>query len=404
MKNHAFDICVVGAGAAGLAAALAFSREGYRVAVIGRPVARRDGRSVALLDGSVRFLERLGVWRDVEPLAAPLEVMRLVDDTNNLFRAPTVDFRSREIGLDAFGWNVESATLVETLSRAVGATDGVTVVEAMARGVSSQDHAITASLDDGAVVEARLVVAADGRGSAIRAAAGVGVREWRYPQAALTTVLSHARDHRETSTEFHTREGPFTLVPLPGRRSSLVWVTSPERADALKAMDDAALARAIERQAHSMLGAMTVDGPRGVVPMAGLAVDRFHAPRVALVGEAAHVFPPIGAQGLNLGLRDVAALRDAVVAGHDDGEDVGSIRTLRRYDRGRRLDVGSRTAGVDMLNRTLLTDLAPADFLRGAGLRALASIGPLRRALMREGVTPRLGTPQLMRREAAPTQ
>lgn len=400
MRREPFDLCVVGAGAAGLAAAIAFAREGYSVALIGRAAPRRDGRSVALLDGSVRLLERLGVWDAVAAHAAPLEIMRLVDDTDNLFRAPTVDFRAREIGLDAFGWNVESATLVDLLALAARGRDGVAFVEAMVSGLSSGDHGITASLDDGGAIEARLVVAADGRNSFVRRAAGVAVREWRYPQSALTTVLAHERDHREVSTEFHTRQGPFTIVPLPGRRSSLVWVTSPERAEALAALDDAALALAVEKQAHSMLGKVTIDGPRGLVPMSGLSVGRFYAERVALIGEAAHVFPPIGAQGLNLGLRDVASLRDAAVAAQDRGEEFGSAAMLRRYDRDRRIDVRSRTAGVDMLNRTLLSGLLPADFLRGAGLRALATFGPLRRFLMREGVTPRLATPQLMRRDA----
>ncbi len=412
MSDRHYDICVVGAGAAGLAAALTFAREGYSVAMIGEIVAqadiRRDGRTVALLDGSVHLLERLGVWGAIEPHAAPLEIMRLIDDTDSLFRAPTVDFRCREIGLDAFGWNVESATLVQILGEAVRAHDGIANFANMATKLGSQDtvtpgsqdQRITVSLDDGSSVAASLVIAADGRNSPMRRAAGIRERSWRYPQAALTTILTHQRDHRDISTEFHTRHGPFTLVPLPGRRSSLVWVTEPEKAAHLREYTDEALARTIERQAHAILGKMTIDGPRGVVPMGGLSVDRFHADRLALVGEAAHAFPPIGAQGLNLGLRDVASLRDAVVGSDGGGGDPGSVAALRRYDRGRRFDVRSRTFGVDMLNRTLLSGLLPADFLRGAGLRVLAHATPLRRMMMREGVSPRLATPQLMRREA----
>lgn len=408
MSDRHFDICVVGAGAAGLAAALTFAREGYRVAVIGEAVVRRDGRTVALLDGSVRLLERLGVWEKIEPHAAPLEIMRLIDDTDSLFRAPSVDFKCREIGLDAFGWNVENATLVEILNEAVAARDDIASFPHMASGLGRQDtvtagshdHRVTVSLDDGSVVAASLVIAADGRNSPMRRAAGIRERSWRYPQAALTTILAHERDHRDISTEFHTRNGPCTLVPLPGRRSSLVWVTEPEKAEHLRHYEDAALARTIEKQTHSVLGRMTIDGPRGVVPMSGLAVDRFAADGIALVGEAAHVFPPIGAQGLNLGLRDVAALRDAVIRGFERGEDLGGMPMLARYDRGRRFDVRSRTVGVDMLNRTLLSGLLPADFARGAGLQALAMFPPLRRMMMREGVSPQFATPQLMRRDA----
>ncbi len=407
MSEHHFDICIVGAGAAGLAAALAFEREGYRVALVGKAEARRDGRTVALLDGSVRFLEALGVWDEIEPLAAPLEVMRIIDDTPNLFRAPAVSFTSREIGLDAFGWNVENASLVEILAAAARKRPDLLIFEANALSTGYQDtesggsadHRITVRLSDGATLAASLLVAADGRKSRLREASGIRTREWRYPQSALTTILSHEKDHRDTSTEFHTRHGPFTLVPLPGRRSSLVWVTDATAAKHMSHYDDASLAAAIERQAHSLLGRMQIDGPRGLVPMTGLSVDRFHAARLALVGEAAHVFPPIGAQGLNLGFRDVAALRDVVVEASGRGQDIGSEEPLRRYERSRRLDVRIRTAGVDMLNRTLLAGLLPVDLLRGAGLHALQWIGPLRRIVMREGVTPRIGTPQLMRRE-----
>jgi 2-octaprenyl-6-methoxyphenol hydroxylase len=395
MTGPRFDVAVVGAGAAGLCAALAFARDGFSVALIGPAEARRDGRTVALLQGSVRLLDALGVWPAVAPDAAPLATMQLVDDTGSLFRPPPAAFRAGEIGLAAFGWNVENATLVERLAEAVRAA-GIVHRPTAATGFAVEDPDALLTLAEGEPLRAALVVAADGRNSRLREAAAIAPRTWSYPQTALTTILAHERDHRDTSTEFHTRHGPFTLVPLPGRRSSLVWVTSPARAQELAALDDLALARAIERQAQSMLGAMRIDGPRGAVPMSGLSVERFQAPRLALVGEAAHVFPPIGAQGLNLGLRDVAALRDAVVDARDAGGDPGGDTALTAYQRGRDLDVRLRTAAVDGLNRTLLSGLLPADFLRGAGLLALSGIGPLRRAVMREGVLPRIGAPRLM--------
>jgi 2-octaprenyl-6-methoxyphenol hydroxylase len=159
------------------------------------------------------------------------------------------------------------------------------------------------------------------------------------------------------------------------------------------------LAFEVERQAQSLFGKMKIDGPRGVVPLSGLSVRRYWSMRLALVGEAAHVFPPIGAQGLNLGLRDVAALRDVVVDARGENEDIGGEAVLSRYQRGRDLDVRLRSAAVDGLNRTLLADFLPADLLRGVGLLALAGIGPLRRAAMREGVLPSVGAPRLMRAE-----
>ncbi len=171
-------------------------------------------------------------------------------------------------------------------------------------------------------------------------------------------------------------------MPLPGRRSSLVWLLDPEEAEAVAALDDDGFARRVERQVQSLLGAMRVAGPRGRIPMGGLSVDRFAAGRMALIGEAAHVFPPIGAQGLNLGLRDVAALRDATAG----AQDPGAAAAMAAYDAARSTDVRLRTGAVDALNRTLLTDLLPADLMRGAGLLALSRIGPLRRFVMRQGL------------------
>jgi 2-octaprenyl-6-methoxyphenol hydroxylase len=393
-----FEVAVVGAGAAGLAAALAVAREGIPTALVGRHAPVADGRTVALLDGSVRFLEALGAWEAVAPHASPLCELQIVDDTGSLFRPPPARFRAAEIGLDAFGWNVESARLVESLRARARAQDNLTLGEADAAGAVPGEATARIALADGAAVEARLVVAADGARSPLRTASGVRVRDWTYPQSAITTILAHARPHRDVSTEFHTRSGPFTLVPLPGgHRSSLVWVTGEGAARRLAALDDDALGQAVERQARAMLGAMRVDGPRGLVPMRGLAVTRPVANRLVLIGEAAHVFPPIGAQGLNLGLRDAATLRDTLLVAARDRRDPGSRPVLDTYARARRVDTAARTAAVDLLNRSLLTGLLPVDALRGLGLLAMTQLGPLRRLVMREGVLPRLGAPELMR-------
>ena len=392
-----FDVAIVGAGAVGLAAALVLAADGFRVALVGPAGARPDGRTVALLDGSVRLLQAAGVWEGLQARAAPLEVLRIVDDTGSLFRPPPASFRAGEIGLGAFGWNIESAALVSGLGEAALAA-GIAWRQVGAERFDSGAAHVRLTLSDGTALDAALLVAADGRRSRLREAAGIATRERRYPQSALTTLLLHDRPHDGASTEFHTREGPFTLVPLPGHRSSLVWVTAPERGERLMALDDAGLARAIEEQSRSMLGRVGIDGPRGLVPIGHLTVERYSAPRLALTGEAAHALPPIGAQGLNLGMRDVAALRDRLVDARKAKEDLGGQAVLASYERGRRRDVPVRAAAVDLLNRSLLADLLPADLARGLGLAALASIGPLRRLVMRQGLSPALGTPRLMRR------
>lgn len=380
-QDHS-DIAIVGAGAVGLAAALALAAAGCEVVLFGQASAPRDGRTIALLDGSWRLLGALGLTDALDPIASPLAVMRLVDDTGSLFRQPPVEFKAAELGLPAFGWNVENAGLVAALAARAAKEPRIRMVAQAVTGIVPGADSVRLAGDGFAPVEARLVVGADGRRSRVREAAGITAREWSYPQVALTAILAHRREHRDASTEFHTRAGPCTLVPMPGRRSSLVWLLEPHEADRLAAMDDAGFARAVERQTHSILGAMTLAGPRGRVPMGGLSVDRFAAGRMALIGEAAHVFPPIGAQGLNLGLRDVAALRDALAGVDDPGE----AAALARYDGARQADVRLRTGAVDTLNRTLLTDLLPADLMRGAGLLALSRIAPLRRLVMRQGL------------------
>ena len=396
-EDRVFAVAVVGAGAAGLSAALALARDGIPTALVGRHAPVADGRTVALLDGSVRFLDALGAWGGIAPQAGPLATLQIIDDTGSLFRPPPARFHAGEIGLDAFGWNVESRLLVEALRRQARTTENLTLFESDAVEAVPGEELSEVRLVDGGRVSARLVVAADGGRSPLRTASGIPVRDWSYPQSAITTILAHDRPHGDVSTEFHTRGGPFTLVPLPKNRSSLVWVAAEGVARRLSALDDATLAEAVTAQAQGMLGTMRVDGPRGLVPMRGLSVATPTAHRLALVGEAAHVFPPIGAQGLNLGLRDAAALRDAVLGATREHRDPGSRAALAGFARARRLDAVLRSTAVDTLNRSLLADLMPVDALRGVGLLAMSAIGPLRRAVMREGVLPRLGAPEQMR-------
>jgi 2-octaprenyl-6-methoxyphenol hydroxylase len=255
-------------------------------------------------------------------------------------------------------------------------------------------------LKNGATVTGRLAIGADGRRSLCRAVAAIPTDRRAYAQTALTFNLAHSRPHHDASTEFHTETGPFTLVPLPGARSSLVFVVDPSEASALAALSATAMAQEIERRSHSILGKIEIEPGHGTFPLAVETARRFGAQRVALVGEAAHLVPPIGAQGLNLGLRDAATVGELVAAAHRNGRDVGAGKLTERYDRMRRADIMSRTLAVDLLNRSLLSDFLPLQAARGLGLFLLQRIAPLRRAAMREGIMPLASQPRLMRGEA----
>ena len=390
------EVAVVGGGPAGLVAAIALATAGVDTLLVAPP-AEPDHRTTALLAGSVTALETLGVWPECMPHAAPLRKIRLIDATQRLIRAPEVLFAAAEIDLDAFGYNIENRHLLAALeARAVELK--LARIAGAALSIASDAAGVTIKHANGEA-RVKLVIGADGRRSPCRAAAGIETMRRAYPQTALTLNLAHARPHDHTSTEFHTESGPFTLVPLPGRRSSLVCVLDPARAAELAAMSDAEFSAEIERRAHSLLGKMTVEPGRGVFPLAIETADAFARERIALVGEAAHVVPPIGAQGLNLGLRDGATIAELVAEARRQNIDIGAPEVLARYDTHRRADVTSRSIAVDLLNRSLLTDFLPAQGARGLSLYLVDRIGPLRRALMREGVAPAASQPRLMRGE-----
>jgi 2-octaprenyl-6-methoxyphenol hydroxylase len=397
MTDLTAEVVVVGGGPAGLTAAIALAAAGVETALVAKPHSGLDHRTTALLAGSVTALDTLGVWARCREHAAPLRVLRIVDDTARLWRAPEVAFAASEIGLDAFGHNIENRFLVAALEARAGELAALARVEAVADAVEVEDGHVTVRCGD-TMVAARLAIGAEGRRSLCRAAAGIDSRGHAYAQTALTFNLGHGREHHDTSTEFHTETGPFTLVPLPGRRSSLVFVVDPHEAPHLCALSEAELAAEIERRSHSILGKIALEPGRGVFPLAAETATRFGTRRVALIGEAAHVVAPIGAQGLNLGLRDAATIGELAVAAHRDGCDVGEV--AERYDRLRRADVTGRTLAVDLLNRSLLADFLPLQGARGLGLFLAERIGPLRRALMREGISPMASQPRLMRGEA----
>ncbi len=385
---------VVGGGPAGLAAALALGRAGADV-VLAAPPHRVGGkapdtRTAALFAGSIELLKNVGAWDAIAPHSAPIAAIRIIDDTGALLRAPEVVFTASEVGRDTFGWNVPNGALVSGLTAAVAQAESRVRLHETA-GISRIDigrDAATLTSAEGQTFDARLVAGADGRNSICRAAAGIATRTWRYEQAAIVASFRHTRPHRSVSTEFHRPSGPLTTVPLPGLASSLVWVERPGAAQRLAGLDDAAFRAALEERLQGLLGTIEDVGPRAIFPLSGLTAEAFGANRVALVGEAGHVIPPIGAQGLNLGLRDAATLADCVASALAEGGDPGGATTLETYSRRRRGDVTSRIGTVDLLNRSLISGLFPVHLARGLGIVALHALGPLRRFAIREGLQP----------------
>ena len=387
-RDATTPIIVAGTGPAGLIAALSLAGRGLDVVLVGPETGPEDGRTTALMGPALAFLDQIGVLATLEEHAAPLRAMRIVDATSRLIRSPLVTFRASEIGEEFFGLNIPNRYLNAALATAVASQSGI---ERRARMVESwlvEPNRVTATLSDGASVEAALAIAADGRLSKARQAAGIAVSTRAYPQSALVLNFAHTRDHGFTSTEFHTETGPFTQVPLPGQRSSLVWVLRPETAAEMDGLDDLSLSRRVEDAMQSMLGRVTVEGRRQIYPLAATLPFRFAQNRVALVGEAAHVFPPIGAQGLNLGIRDVVDLTEII---SQFPNDPGSSEALAAYDRKRRPDILARAGAVNLLNMSLLSNMLPAQVARSAGLGMIGSFAPLRAFFMREGLKPGSG-------------
>ena len=381
-------VIVAGTGPTGLIAAAALADLGLPVTLAGPPASAEDRRTTALMTPALAQLDGLGVLAALRPKTAPLKVMRIVDATKRLIRSPVVTFRAAEIGEDHFGLNMPNRDLNAALEAAIATRPTIDWRREMVAGWAVSPDKVTARLADGTTIEGVLAVAADGRLSPAREAAGIQTSVRSYPQVALVLNFEHSRSHGFVSTEFHTETGPFTQVPLPGNRSSLVWVVQPKTAEELTALDDASLSMRVEERMQSMLGRVSVEPGRQVYPLGATLPARFAGNRVALVGEAAHVFPPIGAQGLNLGIRDV---RDLVATVAENRSDPGAENALAAYNRKRRPDVLARAGAVNLLNLSLLSDMLPAQLARSAGLGVVGGFAPIRALFMREGLQPGSG-------------
>lgn len=370
------DIIIVGGGLAGLAAAVSLARAGLDVLHLA-PAAPPDRRTSALMMPSVDFLRQSGLVDDPAEIGHALTAIRIIDATPRLLRAPETLFDAAEAGLEAFGWNFGNARLLARFQSVAPAT-GLTTRDATVTHYAREDNLGVVALADGAVLRAPLVVGADGKKSLIRTAAGIATHEHDFAEAALVCDLELARPIGGASIEFHYPRGPFTLVPAGDNKANLVWIDDEKLLRDLQAAGPQALLAALNERSQRLFGAITIVSPSMVFPLGTLSVDTAGRNGTALVGESAHAFPPIGAQGLNLGLRDVADLVAAIEATDRTRSDWGLV-AADDYA-GRRAGDLARTGGiVDTLFRSLLADMLPSQALRAGGLWALKLLPPLRR-------------------------
>lgn len=388
-KIEHFDAAIVGSGIVGLSAALGAAQRNLQTVLIAPEKGEPDGKTSALLGESVDILKSLDVGEDIRPISFPLKTMRIIDGTRRLIRAPQTDFTASEIGLEAFGYNIENRLLATVLEQHISRFANIdrqlaSLATIETGNISGETGPARLTTSDGITITADLVIAADGRNSMVRKSLAIGEHTWKYPQTALVANFAHTLPHHDISTEFHTETGPFALVPLGYNRSSLVCVVDDAGAQKLPALEGDALNLEMERRMHSILGKVSLESRLKGFPLSGMVAKHFSSGPVMLAGEAAHAFPPIGAQGLNLGLRDIKAALD-LLSSHGT---ITSQAIAERYGRMRTGDILSRTASVDLLNRSLLTGFLPVQAGRSLGLYAMNTVGPLRRLMMREGMAP----------------
>jgi 2-octaprenyl-6-methoxyphenol hydroxylase len=387
MSEQAFDVLIVGGGPVGLTLALALvqSARGIRVGLVDRrPLSvPRDARASAIAAGVRRVFEALGVWHGMAAAAQPITSMKITDSgQGDISRPLFLTFDGDIAPGEAFAHMVPNSVSAQVLLDAVA--DQITVIApAIVTGYTVEGGAARLALDDGRVLSAPLLVAADGGQSALRGMAGIGVIAHDYEQMGLVTTIGHELPHDGVAYEHFRPAGPFASLPLPGNRSSLVWTESADAAPRFLAMDPAELAGAIEAVMGSTLGAVTVEEKLMGFPLRLQIARDFVAPRLALVGDAAHVVHPIAGQGLNLGLKDVAALAEVVIEAIRLGLDHGSDDVLGRYQSWRRLDTSSMAVMTDGLNRLFSNDVAPVRALRDFGLGLVDRAGPIKSALIR---------------------
>lgn len=398
MKKNTCDIAIIGAGVAGLTLAGILADRGVRVHLVEpyppKPFKDTDitGRTVALMQSSLNILKAAGLENFYNEHGTKMEIMRIYDDSIAGQKPIISEFDSFDLGLEYFSMNIPAAPLRARLYEDLKNRKTVIFHEkkSLAGYSYHNDSMVQVTLDDGTVIDTSLIVGADGRESTVRQIANIDTQRKIYKQSAITFVINHSRAHKNTSTEFHRPGGPFAIVPMRGNQSSIVWVETTEKADALMALPKDAFEAALQEATNDILGGVRLETPPQSWPLCAIKAKSLTAPRVALIAEAAHVMSPITAQGLNLSLRDVAALAETVMDTLRVGEDIGSHTTLKTYERRRSFDIDTRTFGVNGINQLVSSNRAPTKDFRRIALKIVDRISPLKHLLMQHGLAPTL--------------
>ena len=403
------DVLISGGGMVGLPLGLALAQGGLKTVIVDAAPAAKvldpnfDGRVSALAYASVRMLNALGVWENLAPHAQPIREILVTDGKAGQPASPfSLHFDAQEVGADSLGHIAENRHTRAALYQAVDTAANLELVApAMVKSLTVETGGAVARLTTGEEISAALVIAADGRESPLRSQMGVQVIGWSYPQTGIVATVEHERPHNGVAYEHFLPSGPFAILPMTGNRSSLVWTETRTKVPGLLALDEAGFNAELARRFGAHLGATKSAGPRWSYPLSFHLARDFVRPRFALAGDCAHGIHPIAGQGLNLGLKDAAALAEVLLDAARLGRDIGALDTLKRYERWRRFDSFALAASTDALNRLFSNDIAPLRHLRDLGLGIVDAIGPARRFFMRHAGGDIGKLPRLMKGKAA---
>ncbi|HYC68484.1 UbiH/UbiF/VisC/COQ6 family ubiquinone biosynthesis hydroxylase [Brevundimonas sp.] len=411
-QSDRHDVIIAGAGMAGATFALAAAQGGLKVGLVDpQPFSAQlaptfDGRSTAIAFSTFRMLDALGVGTALRPHACRMDRILVTDGrrpgaASRAASSAFLRFDADEIGDrtdgEPLGYMVENRRIRSALAEAVTAAGIEVRAPASVERVEPGPGGAAVTLAGGSVIEAALVVGAEGRGSRVRREAGIDTVGWGYGQSGVVATVRMGRDHGNVAHEYFLPSGPFAILPLTEQRASLVWTETTRRAEALKACSDEAFHAHLTRRFGDFLDDVSVVGPRFVYPLSLQLAEQLTAPRTALIGDAAHAVHPVAGQGLNMGLKDAAALAEVLIEALRIGEDIGSETVLDRYARWRRFDNAALAAGFDGFVRLFSNDIAPVRLARDLGIAAVNRLAPLRRAFMHEAGGATGDLPRLLR-------